>query len=147
MRHCNVGNCTGYALVNDRCIEHHHAYKGIPCPPALPLQQGSWVQRYLDGQHAKREAIARVSSNTEPAFRSAAMDALRRLVRTMPELTADDLWDALEASGAPVPHEPRALGAIMQSAAKLGLIRATDRWVESRRAQNHARPVRVWAAQ
>lgn len=144
MKYCQHHDCTGFPLMDGWCIEHHYARKGKPCPSALPVTPGSWMDRYSQAQAAKREAIARVGSNAEPAFRSAAMSALRGLVRTMPELTADDLWDALEASDAPMPHEPRALGAVMQSAAKLGLIVATNRWVESRRPQNHARPVRVW---
>lgn len=68
---------------------------------------------------------------------------MAHLARNYPEFTADDVWKLLEPSEAST-HEPRAMGAVMQAAARDHLIEATDRTTQSSLARRHARPVRVW---
>jgi hypothetical protein len=71
----------------------------------------------------------------------AALDAVKYVAETAREFTSDDLWDHITQ-----PREPRALGAVMRNAQKLGYIKATDRWTPSERVECHGRPVRVWAS-
>jgi hypothetical protein len=50
--------------------------------------------------------------------------------------------DLVEAIG--MPPSPNAVGAVMRSAATLGLLAPTDVYVKSRRPSCHAAVVRVW---
>ena len=95
---------------------------------------------------ARDKAIARVDRNTDPRWKTHANQAIEALCRLRREFTADDVWDYLDAHQLDRPDEPRALGAILRSAAHQGLIAATDRYVNSERPECHARPVKVWRA-
>ena len=53
--------------------------------------------------------------------------------------TTDDLWVHVDP-----PREPRAMGATMTHARRLGLCEPTDRTSRSSRVACHARPLRVW---
>lgn len=147
MKHCTIGSCTRYPTMGEQCVTHWYKIQGKPMPAMVPLTPGGWVDTWRRGAAAKQAAIAQVGQSADPVFKAAAVRAIRDLCTRQQELTADDVWMALERSGATQTHEPRALGAVMQYAARLGLIAATDRWQESVLPQRHARPVRVWAAQ
>ena len=147
MKHCTIGSCTRYPTMGEQCVTHWYEIQGKPMPATVPLTPGGWVDTWRRGAAAKQAAIAQVGRSADPVFKAAAVRAIRDLCTRQQELTADDVWMALERSGATQTHEPRALGAVMQYAARLGLIAATDRWQESVLPQRHARPVRVWAAQ
>ena len=147
MKHCTIGSCTRYPTMGEQCVTHWYEIQGKPMPAMVPLTPGGWVDTWRRGAAAKQAAIAQVGQSADPVFKAAAVRAIRDLSTRQQELTADDVWMALERSGATQTHEPRALGAVMQYAARLGLIAATDRWQESVLPQRHARPVRVWAAQ
>ena len=147
MKHCTIGSCTRYPTMGEQCVTHWYEIQGKPMPAMVPLTPGGWVDTWRRGAAANRAAIAQVGQSADPVFKAAAVIAIRDLCARQQELTADDVWMALERSGATQTHEPRALGAVMQYAARLGLIAATDRWQESVLPQRHARPVRVWAAQ
>lgn len=95
-------------------------------------------------QQARDAAIAQVSRNATPAWKKVAADAIRAVANDRYEFTTDDVWVELERAGAGDAREPRALGALMRFAAADGLIAPTARYVESKRAVNHARPLRVW---
>lgn len=56
-------------------------------------------------------------------------------------VTSTDLVDAIG-----MPPSPNAVGAVMRSAAQLGLLAPTDVYVKSRRPSCHAAVVRVWQA-
>lgn len=93
---------------------------------------------------AKIRAINKVESNADPAWLAKAYGLLRDLCASQLYLTSDDLWLALDGAGVPVPHEPRALGAVMRQAARDGLIESTGTYVPSEREACHARPVQKW---
>lgn len=90
---------------------------------------------------ARDEALGRVEANADERWKAEALAAVRHLARMLPEFTTDDVWARL---GDSYPHEPRALGAVMKTAAAAGLIEPTDRIRTSHRPECHARPVRVW---
>ena len=147
MKHCTIGQCTRYPTMGDQCVTHWYEIQGMPMPELVPLTPGGWVDTWRHGHALKRAAIAQVGEAADPVFKAAAIKAIRALCKQQNEMTADDVWMALERSGASQTHEPRALGAVMQYAARLGLIRSTGRWQESVLPQRHARPVRVWSCQ
>jgi hypothetical protein len=145
MKHCSHGTCTRYPTMGVECITHWYATQGKPMPAAVPLTPGGWIDTWRQGHARKQAAIAQVGTSADPVFKAAAVRVIRDLCAQQQELTADDVWIALERLGATQTHEPRAMGAVMQYAARLGLIEATNRWQESVLPQRHARPVRVWA--
>ena len=147
MKHCSIGTCHRFPTMGEQCVTHWYEIQGKPMPAMVPVTPGGWVDTWRAGAAAKRAAIAQVGEAADPMFKQAAIKAIRDLCNQQQELTADDVWMALERSGVAQTHEPRALGAVMQYAARLGLIEATNRWQESALPQRHARPVRVWAAQ
>lgn len=100
-----------------------------------PWQRGGVVLR--------DEAIKRVDENADVGWKDEARKAVFYLASTRPEFTADDVWGMLDITDAKT-HEPRAMGAVMQAAAREGLIVATNRTVQSALSRRHARPVRVW---
>ena len=92
------------------------------------------------------EAINRVDEAANPVWKDAALNAVTHVARLRSHLTTDDVWQTMQDMQIPMPPEPRALGAIMQKAARLGLVTATDRIMQSARPECHARPVRVWTS-
>jgi len=80
---------------------------GSPEEPLADVQ----ARRRAEANAAKDEAIQRVGANADQEWRRRALDAVRRLAEIGRPFTADDVWDRVGA-----PHEPRALGAVMQDA-------------------------------
>jgi hypothetical protein len=146
MKHCDHGNCNRYPLMGAYCITHWYSTQGKPMPTVAPITPGGWVDTYRQGSLAKQAAIRQVGVSADPVFKATCITLIRELCARQEELTADDVWIALERAGGTLTHEPRAMGAVMQYAARIGLIAATDRWQESALPQRHARPVRVWRA-
>ena len=72
------------------------------------------------------------------------MQIIKVLAIAYPTFTTDDVWLALQKVPDVATHEPRALGSMMRAAGKSGWIVPTDRYVNSRRPECHARPVKVW---
>lgn len=91
---------------------------------------------------ARDEAITRVGQHADPDWVEQTLDVIYCLAVARSEITTDDIWETVGEVAAT--HEPRALGAVMRQAARLGYVRASDRYVPSARAACHARPVRVW---
>lgn len=89
---------------------------------------------------ARDDAIDRVERGSEEWQRD-ALDAVRQLATKLPELTTDDLWRAVDR---PDDLEPRAMGAVMRSAVRAGLVERTDRTRKSVRVACHRRDVRIW---
>lgn len=100
----------------------------------------------LTAAEAADEAIGRVAANTDPAWMSAALRALRHVASMMPEFTAEDVWDRLDTLDVPPPHERRAMGAILREGVESGIIASTGRFDASKRAQGHGHPTSVWRA-
>lgn len=90
---------------------------------------------------AKEKAIAAVATNTNPDWWHHCYNIIATTTNTF---TTDDIWQALENAALPIPHEPRAIGAVLRQAAADGLICPTDTYQPSARVACHSRPVRVW---
>lgn len=93
---------------------------------------------------ARDEAIDRVEANADRIWTEGALEAVRGLALCRDEFTTDDVWDRLEVAGYDLPRERRAMGAVMRQAARDRLVVKSDRVVNSRRVECHARPVAVW---
>ena len=98
----------------------------------------------IEAETAKSEALERVEANADPSWKKQAMTIVKQLASSRSEFTTDDVWEALFQADVDMPHEPRALGAMMRNCAHEGRIVATDRYVPSARIACHRRPVRVW---
>jgi len=95
------------------------------------------------GPQLRDEAIARVDANAHQRWKVAAMEAVQAVAAMRDTFTTDDVWAVLGGFDVST-HELRAMGAVMQTAKKRGLIRATSDFRMSTRPECHARPVRVW---
>lgn len=93
---------------------------------------------------ARDAALTTVTDHADTRWLHAAAWAIRWCALTAPTFTTDDVWSLLYDVAYPNPHEPRAMGAAMQSAAAAGICTATDRTRRSHRPACHTRPVRVW---
>lgn len=83
-------------------------------------------------------AIAQVEAHSPPEWRVEAWDFLTEYLRTHRELHVDSLWD----SGMPTPPERRALGPLMQRAAREKLMTPSGRFLPS--VHSHLSPKPVW---
>lgn len=93
------------------------------------------------GELLADQGIARVlAAPTQEAWRDAAYAWLRERIPGE-QITSTDLVDAIG-----MPPSPNAVGAVMRSAAQLGLLAPTDVYVKSRRPSCHAAVVRIWQA-
>ncbi len=90
-------------------------------------------------REARDEAIEIVGDNADNGWMDSARGVIHKLARDMDEFTTDDMWRLIEP-----PREPRAAGAAMQMAHRLGYCEPTDRTRISARPMCHARPVRIW---
>ena len=92
---------------------------------------------------AKEQALQQVADNTNPTWATDITQIILNL--PTPTFTTDDIWQAATDNNLMIPHEPRALGAILHRLAKQNLITPTDRYIPSLRPVCHRRPIRVWA--
>lgn len=88
---------------------------------------------------AANRAIQQVEAHAPPDWMERAFQAAKHVATIRDEFTTDAIWYLVGA-----PPEPRAMGAVMRRIQVAGLARPTDRTVESKREECHARPVRVW---
>lgn len=93
---------------------------------------------------AQIAAIRQVEQHADPQWLAAALSIIKRLCVHKLYLTSDTVWAGLADAGIPAPREPRALGAVMRTAAKDGLIEPTGRYVASERVECHGRPIAIW---
>ncbi len=77
-----------------------------------------------EARAARDEAIDRVDRGAGLDWMEDAGAVIRRVASERPEFTSDDVWEA----GLAPPHEPRALGAAMVRAIKLGICEGVDTW-------------------
>lgn len=92
---------------------------------------------------AARDAGAQLALQAEAnAFELQA--ALSRAARNHAEFTSDEVWDILITWGIEELQHPNALGAQFLTAARAGIIEATDRSRRSSRINAHRRKVTVW---
>lgn len=86
------------------------------------------------------EAIAKVDANTPELWKQAALAAVDKVCRTKRFFTPDDVW----ATGLEKPENPRALGPIMQQAARLQWCRKTGAYLPSQIPTQHGNPIAEW---
>lgn len=91
---------------------------------------------------AKLDALQRVQEHAEPDWAERALKAVEACAKANATFIVDDVWAFLDASD--VPHEPRAMGAVMRAAQRAGLIAPTDVFRPSDRVTCHKNPRRVW---
>lgn len=93
---------------------------------------------------AKHEAIERVGANANQDWHDAAINAVEVCCRYyVLDFTTDDVWREL-AKTEHATHEPRAMGAIMTEAARMGWCQKTGQMRASERKACHNRPLSVW---
>lgn len=104
------------------------------------------VQLSLDAyaaERAKLDALERVDAHADTEWKITALEVVKSCAAQMPEFTTDDVWQAL-AKIAIGTHENRAIGPVMNAAARAGYITPTDRFQNCNRVSRHRAPVRVW---
>lgn len=99
-----------------------------------------------EAEHLRDEGIARADRGAEDEWKCVALDAVHAVALRLAEITADDVWDVLEANGIDGPREPRALGSIFRRAQGYGWITSARRQVQSRRPDRHRGYVSVWSS-
>ena len=100
---------------------------------------------------ARDEAMAQVDSAADAIWKEAHEEVVKEICKDLGfggEFTTD-LVDEYMKRIFPeaVTHERRAQGPAMARYARMGLIRATDKYVDSNQEICHARPKRVWKVQ
>lgn len=90
-----------------------------------------------DARDARDAAIAQVHAHNVAWIENHALPAIRRMRGAF---STDDLWRVIDVA----PPEPRAMGAALVQARRLGWISPTADYRPSARVECHARPVRIW---
>lgn len=88
-------------------------------------------------------AIEAAADNADADWMAAALRMVKLLCAIKTSFSTDEVWDAMEDSPERT-HDPRAMGAVMRQAAKLGWVRSTGQYVKSNRPECHRRPVLIW---
>lgn len=109
-----------------------------PAPQPATLKK---VSLFDQAERAKQSGIEASYQHAPSVWKEAAREALMTLAKSKAEFTTDELWDLLSKQGVHT-GEPRALGSIMQSAHRSGMIKATGRYVPSYR--RHKAPIILW---
>lgn len=89
------------------------------------------------------EAIAQAEDHADEAWLQAAKRVVWDLIKAGEPFSSDDCWARLDLLDVHT-HEPRALGAVLRTAARHGWIVNSEMYVKSSRAVNHSRPVPLW---
>jgi len=97
-----------------------------------------------EGARRRDDGMQRADEHAPDDWKVHARAAVWQLARTGLPFTTDDVWLLLLGKGVAMPPEARALGAIMQAAARGGYIRKTGDYRESERAVCHRNPKAVW---
>lgn len=92
-----------------------------------------------EAERARDEAVDRVERNAPDAWKRRALEAVRYVASRRGEFTTDAVWDLVGT-----PPEPRAMGAVMQAAARSRICAVTDRTHKSVRKECHTRPLAIW---
>jgi hypothetical protein len=92
---------------------------------------------------AKQQGIEVSYGNTTSEWKAEAGNALQILCKRQNFITSEDVIVLLESAGITTGNN-KALGAVMQSAQRAGLIKPTGEWQTSKLKRRHGAPVRVW---
>ena len=95
------------------------------------------------GAARRDDGISRAGRHADPTWRDAAYKAIADLAHGQAAFTTDQVWEQLYRAGFTTP-EPRAMGAVMRSAAHAGLIVKSDRVTPTNRTAANRRPVAIW---
>lgn len=98
---------------------------------------------YDQAERAKQEGIEAVYRSANTTWKRAAADQLMKVIARRRTFTSDDVLIPLEQQGI-VTKDNRAIAAILQSAQRMNLIKATDKFIRCRRKSRHGAPVMVW---
>ena len=90
-------------------------------------------------------AIQQAEQNADESWLELAKLELYARATRWDYLTADDITEAMLRDHPHVTtHEPRAMGAVFRHGQRVGWIRATRNYEQSRRPSKHQSPTRVW---
>lgn len=95
------------------------------------------------GETGKAQGMERVEQAASPDWQRTAQKVLQAAAKARPFISANDLWDGIEALGVST-HDNRASGPAMNKAKENGWITPTDRWIKSSRPTRHLGDVRLW---
>lgn len=98
----------------------------------------------LKGRVAKADGMSAAESHAPREWLSAARQAGRQVALLRQEFTTDPIWRVLELQHVQPPHEPRAMGPVMDSLMKAGVCFKTTRVSPSARPECHRRPLTVY---
>lgn len=101
------------------------------------------LSTYDQIERLKQEGIEAVYRNADTTWKRAAAAQLMSVAKQKRNFTSDDILIPLEQQGI-VTKDNRAIAAILQSAARMNLIKATDKFIRCRRKSRHGAPVMVW---
>ena len=112
----------------------------------LPVRQTSTFD--VDRGAASRDAaIEAVDAGASTAWKESCLSAIRKVATLRHEFTTDAVWYILDRSLTPPPREPRAMGAMMRKAVKLGwCTKIQGRTKKSERAECHRRDLSVYTS-
>jgi hypothetical protein len=101
-----------------------------------------------DAERAKRAAMQQVEENANEIWIEYMLDLVWDVCKVRRQFTVDDVFDlyyAVPETRRPVTHELRAMGPVMNRAAKEGMCeKANLPAIPSRRRSLHASPRTVW---
>jgi len=91
-----------------------------------------------------------VKIHANPEWVKRALDSVYAVARKTAAFTTDDVWAELERAskddGLESYADNRALGPIMQRAARLGYCAPTMMMTKTKRKSNHRRPLMLWSS-
>lgn len=93
-----------------------------------------------ESRKRRDNALERVSAHTCAAWQIEAYKAARKVAESFRFFTTDDVWKA----GLSKPDEPRALGPVMLSLERDGIIAATEKFKSTAQRTRNCAPVRLW---
>ena len=100
---------------------------------------------YEAAKYAKTVAMDQVDLNANPVWKDLMLELVRVVALTHASFTTDDVMILYrEIEDAPTTHDLRALGPVMNKAAKLGYCEKTNTVDGSIRPSNHQRPLAIW---
>lgn len=111
--------------------------------PAAPKPVSNNLTIFDQVERAKQQGIEASYQYADLDWKKIASDAVRQCALQRSEFTTDDVWDIINKTGITT-SENRAMGAIMQSASRSGMLKATPTFIMSKRATKHKSPTRVW---
>lgn len=92
---------------------------------------------------ARDEGLANLSSYVTSAWFAEARAQALIVALSKAELTTDDIW----LTGLSEPTEPRAMGPVITSLVKDGILSPTGRFVRTARVSRHAAPIAIWKSE